>query len=95
MFFRKRREQRKNDTLDEVKAILPAEANLVSFDYNGKVFGNIVVEIEIAKIKHTFTTHRGDIYHNGKMLCNSSYHYIEKEDTFPKLIQIIKQELGI
>ncbi len=89
MFFNKR----KKGMIDPLKAILPAEATLVSFDYNEKVFGNIVVEIELAKIKHTFITDRGEIYHNGKMICDSSYLYIEKKDTFSKLLQMIKIEL--
>ena len=77
MFLKRRKEQRKNDMLNALKAVLPTEATLVSFDYNGKVFGNIVVEIEVAKIMHTFVTDRGEIYHNKKMICDSSYRYTE------------------
>ena len=95
MFFKKRAEQRKNEMLEMIKAILPTNATVVSFDYYGKVFGNIVLKLEIGNDIHTFITDRGEIYHNGKMLCNSSYHYIEKEDTFPKLLQMIKQELKL
>ncbi len=93
MFFKKLKAQRKNDMLNAMKAVLPAEATLVSFEYNDKVFGNIVVKIELKKIMHTFVTDRGEIYHNGKMICDSSYRHTEKEDTFPKLLQIIKNEL--
>jgi hypothetical protein len=93
MFFKRRREQKKKEMLEMVKSILPPEATLVSFDYNKMVFGNIAVVIEVAKVKHTFTTDRGEIYHNGKMLCDSSYLYIEKEDTFSKLLQMIKKEV--
>ena len=95
MFFKKRVEQRKNEMLEMIKALLPTNATVVSFDYYGKVFGNIVLKLEIGKDTHTFITDRGEIYHNGKMLCNSSYHYTEKEDTFPKLLQLIKQELKL
>ena len=93
MFFKRLKEQRKNDMLNALKAVIPAEATLVSFDYNKMVFGNIVIKIEMSKIMHTFVTDRGEIYHNGKMICDSSYRYTEKEDTFPKLLQMIKKEL--
>ena len=78
MFFKKRVEIRKNEMLEMIKALLPTNATVVSFDYNEKVFGNIVLKLEIGKDTHTFITDRGEIYHNGKMLCNSSYHYTEK-----------------
>ena len=93
MFFKKRVEQRKNEMLEMIKSLLPTNATIVSFDK--RFFGNIVLKLEIGKDTHTFITDRGEIYHNGKMLCNSSYHYTEKEDTFPKLIQLIKQELKL
>ena len=95
MFFKRLKEQRENDMLNALKAILPAAATLVSFDYNERVFGNIVVKIKLPKVMHTFVTDRGEIYHNGKMICDSSYHYTEKEDTFSKLIQLIKNELEL
>ena len=52
-----------------------------------------------AKIKqsgkvHTFITDRGEIYYNGEMVCDSSYRYKEKEDIFPRLIQMIKNTLA-
>ena len=81
--------------LEAVKALLPANATIVSFDYYEKAFGNIVLKLETGKDIHTFITDRGEIYHNGKMLCDHSYLYIEKEDTFSKLLQLIKQELKL
>ena len=89
MFFKKRVEQRKNEMLEMIKALLPTNATVVSFDYYEKVFGNIVLKLEIGKDTHTFITDRGEIYHNGK------YHYTEKKDTFLKLLQLIKQELKL
>ena len=89
MFFKKRVEQRKNEMLEMIKALLPTNATVVSFDYYEKVFGNIFLKLEIGKDTHTFITDRGEIYHNGKMLCT------EKEDTFLKLLQLIKQELKL
>ena len=81
--------------MEIIKTLLPTNAAVVSFDYNEKVFGNIVLKVEIEKDIHTFITDRGEIYHNGKMLCDSSYHYTEKEDTFPKLLQLINKELKL
>ncbi len=95
MFFNKLNGQGNSDMSDALKAILPDEAELISFDYNEKFFGNIVAEIKLKKMKHTFITDRGEIYHNGKMICDSSYRYTEKEDTFSKLLQIIKLELRL
>ena len=40
MFFKKRVEQRKNEMLEMIKALLPTNATVVSFDYNEKIFGN-------------------------------------------------------
>ena len=94
MLLKKKTEQRKKEMLETIKALLPANATVILFEYNKKAFDNLVLKLEIEKEVHTFTTERGEIYHNGKMLCDSSYHYIEKEDTFPKFLQILKQELN-
>lgn len=93
MFFKKRTTERTAKMLDMLKEILPSNISIISFDYNAKYFGNIIIELSAPDGKHKFITDRGEIYHNGKMLCNSSYHYIEKQDTFPKLLQLIKSEL--
>ena len=76
-----------------INTILPAEIKIESFDYNTRCFGNIVVELSAPDGKHTFTSDRGEIYHNGKMLCDSAYLWSEKTDTFSKMLQIIKHEL--
>lgn len=78
-----------------LKAFLPDKVTLVSFDYNRKVFGNIVVKLEYEGINHTFISDRGDIIHNRKMLCDSSYQHLENIDTFQKLLQLIKRELEL
>ena len=90
---------------DRLISIIPSEITIVLFEYYPKIFGNIVVELESHNSKHRFITDRGEIYHNSqmsgentwksKMCCDSSYMYFEKEDTFPKLLQVIKQELNI
>ena len=52
-----------------------------------------IVEIEFSNVTHTFTTDNNGIYHNGIQVCDSSYHYLEKEDKFSKLMNIIKDEI--
>lgn len=91
MFFKKKREQRINEMANIIRNILPKGATLLSFEYNSTIFGKMVVEVKALDDKHTFITDRGEIYHNGIMLCDSSYHYYEKEDTFSKLLQIIQK----
>jgi hypothetical protein len=69
---------------------LPSDAILIDFIYDSKCFGNMIAKIKQNGKVHTFITDRGEIYHNNEMLCDSSYRYKEKEDTFPKLLQMIK-----
>lgn len=93
MSFKKRKEQMKIDMANSVEAILPADATLIYFSYDEKCFGNIVVAIEFENSKHTFHTDRGEIYYNGKMMCDYSYLDIEKVDALTKVLQVIRQEL--
>ena len=69
---------------------LPTDATLKIFRLVKRDF---IVEIEFQGETHTFTTDNNGIYHNGTQVCDSSYHYLEKEDTFSKLIAIIKNEI--
>ena len=55
----------------------------------------MVVRISQNGPSHVFTADKGVIYYNNEMLCDSSYRYYEKEDTFPKLLQMIKKVLVI
>lgn len=89
MFFKKQYKQQLNEMTDALKAILPAEAVLLSFSYHAKCFGNIIAEIEFNGNKHVFITDRGEICHNGKMICDSTY----QEDTFQKLLIVINNIL--
>jgi hypothetical protein len=89
------KEKRIKEMLEMLTDILPEEVKIISFDYNGRFFGNIIVELSVSNKKHVFVTDRGEIYHNGKLLCDSSYHYFEKQDTFSKLLQLIKSELNL
>ena len=88
---------RKKFTIEEMKqciiSVLPSNAMLIDFLYDSKCFGNMIVKIKQNRINHTFITDRGEIYHNKKMVCDNSYQYKENEDTFSKLIQIIKDTL--
>lgn len=84
-------------SIDQMKqhilSVLPSNSLLIEFIYDKKHFGNMIVKIKQNGIIHTFTTDRGEIYYNNQMLCDSSYQYIEKQDTFNKLLQIIKNIL--
>ena len=88
----------KDFSVDEMKqhilSILPSNSILIDFRYDAKCFGNMIVKIKQNEIIHVFITDRGEIYHNDEMLCDSSYRYKEKEDTFPKLLQMIKNVLN-
>jgi hypothetical protein len=43
-------------------------AQIISFKYFKKTFGNMVLEINYKNIKHVFVVDRREIYHNGKFL---------------------------
>lgn len=83
--------------VDEMKkhniSILPTDAKLIEFSYDDKCFGNMVVKIKQNGKLYAFTTDRGEIYHNNKMLFGNSYHNTGEADTFTKLIEGIRVEL--
>ena len=93
IFFKKKSEQRKNEMSLAIEKILPTGFTLISFEYDKKHFGNMIVKIKSPNMAYTFITDRSEIYCNGKMICDSSYRYFEKEDAFPKLLSIIQNEL--
>ena len=70
MFFKKRVEQKENEMFEMIKTLLPTNATVVSFDYNEKVFGNIVLKLEIGKDTHTFITDRGEILPAAEEICD-------------------------
>lgn len=92
-FFKKIQEQCNNEMITAIKKILPANCTLASFEYDKKHFGNMIVKINSPSKYYTFVTDRGEIYCNDKMICDSSYRYFEKEDTFPKILSVIKSEV--
>lgn len=98
MFISKNSEQinadKQSNMLSYIQERLPKNATLVKFDYNEKVFGNIIAHIKINDIIHVFVTDRGEIYHNGKMICDSSYRRFEEKGTFLKLVDIIQYEIS-
>ena len=86
---------KKDSNREVLKSILDTyQAELVSYEYYQKIFGNYVILINFGEQTHTFVTDRGEIYHNDKMMCDSSYHVDGSDDTFTKLLEIIKQELS-
>ncbi len=105
MFFKKRYEKKKNEMRENLIKILPKDITLVSFEYYPKIFGNIVIKLNSPTGEHKFVADRGEIYHNIKITgdefwrtkfsCDNSYIYLKKEDTFNKLLQVIKKELRL
>ena len=91
--FNKIQEKHNNEMITTIKKILPANCTLASFEYDKKHFGNMIVKISSPNKFYTFVTDRGEIHCNDKIICDSSYRYFEKEDTFPKLLSIIRSEL--
>ena len=94
MLFKKVRKNRKAEMSIAIEQILPDGCTLLLFEYDKKHFGNMIAEIQSPSKVYTFVTDRGEVYCNKKMICDSSYRYLEKEDTFSKLLSIIKNELN-
>ena len=86
-----------NLAVDEMKhciiTVLPESAHLEEFSYNPECFGNVIACINQYGKRHVFLTDRGEIYHNNRMIYDSSYDCNENEDTFQRLLQIIRMEL--
>lgn len=75
-----------------IENILPIGASVLSFNYKDNLLNEeIFVEIRCADESHIFHTIKGNIYYNNRLYCNSSYHYLEKQSTFGKLLDVIKQ----
>jgi hypothetical protein len=92
--FRKHHEKRIREYTEFVNAVLPAGACLVSFKYFSKLFeDDFKIEIAHNGSKHIFCSVKGWIYHNDELICDSGYHYLEKESTFGKILKVIKQAL--
>jgi len=68
---------------------------LICFDYNEKVFGNIVLEIKYKNQKLTFITDRGEIYCNGEFLLDGEYFRSENKSTSQKLFELIEIKLTL
>lgn len=75
---------------EAIRALLPSNAKLVSFERNDAFFGNMTVVIRQGGKKHTLVIDRGDITHNRKLLySHSSY----QTDAFFMLITAIQKIL--
>lgn len=92
--FRKRHEKRVREYTELVNKVLPAGACLVSFEYFPKPFeDDFKIEIAHNGSMHIFRSVKGWIYHNDELICDSGYHYLEKESTLGKILKVIKQTL--
>lgn len=67
--------------------------SLVQYEYYEKAFGDFLCKIEYKNEIHTFTTDRGDIYHNSILVCDHSFHVTGQDDLFIKLLEVIRDEL--
>ena len=84
------------DKRELLKLIVEANnAELVSYKYFNKIFGNFVIEIKYNGKIHTFVTDRGEIYHNSSMICDGAYHKATYDDVFDKLVEGVKAELFV
>lgn len=91
MFLNIKRNQQQ-EMIHTIENILPIGASVLSFNYKGNLLSEeIFVEIRCADKSHIFHTIKGNIYYNNRLYCNSSYHYLEKQSTFGKLLDVIKQ----
>ncbi len=92
--FRKRHEKRVREYTEFVNKVLPAGACLVSLEYFPKLFeDDFKIEIAHNGSMHIFCSVKGWIYHNNELICDSGYHYLEKESTLGKILKVIKQTL--
>ena len=64
---------------------------LCCFERNRMCFGNIIAKIKIGAYEHCFTTDRGDIYCNDKLIFSSAYHVVGEDDSPKYLIKAIEQ----
>lgn len=69
-------------------------SELIIFEYYKNIFGNFKIVIKSGEQIHTFITDRGEIYHNNTLICDNSYHKAGIDDTFMKLVEVIKQKLS-
>lgn len=67
---------------------------LVVFNINYKCFGNILLKLVCENKKNIkIITDRGDIYLNGELVCDHSYHIAGFDDTPLKVIEILSKEI--
>ena len=93
--FRKNREKKKQEYIVIVNNKLPTDACLVSLEYFPRLFeDDFKMEIAHNGSKHIFCSVKGWIYHNNELICGNGYHYLEKESTLGKMLEVIKQALA-
>ncbi len=93
--FRKRREAKRQEMISMVNNILPVNASLTLFEFKPHFFDeDFSIIIEHNGYEHLFDTVKGDIYYNDKLHSDRSYHYLEKDSTFSKLLKVITDILN-
>jgi len=93
MNFTNIRKRKKEMVCSLKKTLIKYNADLVSFEYYYKVFGNIVIEIEHEGQKHIFVSDRGEIHHNQELVYDKSITENGHYDPFSFIIKAIEREL--
>lgn len=94
LFPKKALKAQEEETYGQLRTFLSARnAQIVSFEYYGQIFGDIVLTIRYKDTSYEFITEKGDIYFNGQLACDSSYHIKGRDDTVSKLIDVITEKL--
>ena len=68
-------------------------AKLIKYEYYKDAFGDFNLVIEYNGQVHNFFTDKGAIGYNNKLVCSNSYHVAGENDTFPKLLEQIRETL--
>ncbi|MBQ7761384.1 MAG: hypothetical protein IJ400_04940 [Clostridia bacterium] len=84
----------KRKTKNEINSMLKKyNCELIEFTYYEKVFGNIVLKFKFHEKELCFVLDRGDIYCDGKLMCNYEYLKNKKTDKQQKLLEMIELKL--
>ena len=89
--FWKHRSFREEELYKRLKSFLATyNADIVSFSYYPKIFGDIVITVDYDGSIYEFITDRGEIWCNDRCICDNSYHRAGQCDTVDQLMIIMK-----
>ena len=67
--------------------------DLIHFEYNRRIFGNMIVIIRKNNELYEFVSDRGEIRNNKGFWIDNSYIRAESKNTFNKLLEVLSEEL--